>query len=63
MAEQNIGDKIFILECIDPNGYREVNGYFRCFENAKKAKIEIDNYNENKKYKIKQSIIEIELED
>jgi hypothetical protein len=55
--------KLWKLECYDQYGHHEDNGYFLNKENAKKAKKEHDNMPMNKRYGIKQHIIEIETED
>jgi len=55
--------KIYKLECTDQYGYLESNGYFINKGNAEHCKKLIDNYPQNKRYSIIQSIIEIETED
>ena len=55
--------KLYKLECINEDGAIECNGYYINEENAEKACAEMDEYPMNKKYGIKQEIVEIETED
>ena len=55
--------KLYKLECQDQQGYDEENGYYLDKEKAIKAKKEMDEYPENKKYGIRQNIKEIETVD
>ena len=55
--------KLYRIECLNEDGHIECNGYFLQKENAEKACAEMDEYPMNKKYGIKQQIVEIETED
>jgi hypothetical protein len=52
---------IYKLECLNEDGATECNGYYEDKEDAEIAKKEIDEYPMNKRYGIKQHIVEEEL--
>ena len=55
--------KFYKVECLTEDGYIEINGYYIDRKNAEAAKVEMDLWKRNKKYEIKQDIVEIETED
>jgi len=55
--------KLYKLECQDQQGYKKEIGYYLDKRKAIKAKKEIDECPENKKYGIRQNIVEIETVD
>ena len=55
--------KIYKVQCLNEDGQIEVNGYHISLESAEIQKKYLDSDHRNKKYGIKQSIIEIKVED
>lgn len=53
--------KSYKLECLNEDGDLETNGYFLKLEMAKKEKSKLDFEPHNKKFRIKQNIVEIEI--